>query len=101
MTQKDDVACVSRSLATVPATQVWVSFLLANHLETRQVTACKENVQEIWERGCSLGRQHEHCDPFQPKVTSEGEDALRTWQGQACCGKAQASSSLFFPSSKA
>lgn len=96
VTQKDNVAYVSRSLAMVSATQVWAPLLLANHLETRQVAARRERVQEIWEGGCRLGRQHEHRDPFQPKVTSEGEAALCTWQGQACCGKAWAASGLFF-----
>lgn len=76
VTQRDDVACVSRSLAMVTAAQVWAPLLLVNHLETRQVAACRESVREIWEGGCSLGRQHEHHDPFQPKVTSEGEATL-------------------------
>lgn len=101
VTQKGDVACVSKSLAMVTATQVWALLLLVNHLEPRQVAACKEAVQEIWEDGGRLGHQHEHCDCFQPKVTSEGEATLCTWQGQACCGKAWAASGLFLTSSKA
>lgn len=76
VTQKDDVACVSRSLATVTTMQVWAPLLVANHLETRQVVARRESIQEIREGGCRLGHQHEHRDLFQPKVTSEGEGAL-------------------------
>lgn len=41
VTLKDNVACVSRNLAMVTTTQVW-ALLFANHLETRQVAACRE-----------------------------------------------------------
>lgn len=59
VTQKDDVACVSRSLVMVTATQVWTLLLLGNHLENRRVAACRERVQEIWEGRWSLGHQQE------------------------------------------
>lgn len=76
VSQRDNIACVSRSLATITAMQVRALLLLVNHLETRRVAACRESVQEIWEGGCSLEHQHEHCDPFHPKVTNEREATL-------------------------
>lgn len=97
LSSKDDVAGVSRSSTTVTAIQAWTLLLSGNHLGNRQVPACRERVQEIWEGEWSLGHQQEHRDCFQPKVTSEGEAAVHAWQGQACCGIIWAASGLFLP----